>query len=457
MVNYYRDMWPRRTHVLAPLTALTGKRAFIWTSECQQAFHHMKALVSSDALLAFPDHTQPFDVETDASDYQLGSVIKQNGRPVAYYSRKLNSAQRNTTSDQLIDCLSCYPFHVELPSDQVVKAKSRADSPPTHVASQEAIGRFSPGRCPLPTIVAQPSQEELFLEHPVFDDQGRLPFQYKTLYEYQQDAPNILALPTDKPHHFQIETMGSYGLVCYYQGQHNRICLTDTLLPMVVNWFHHATAHNSGIYRLQETLRFHFYHPKLLDEVRAQVSRCDICQHMKRGSRQCRLLAPRDAKSAPWSEVATDCIGPWVIELHDGGEYSLRALTTIDVTTNLLEIEPILTQTATECARAFENGWLSRYPRPVRVIHDQGSEFMGSAFQDLLRRAGIKSVPTTARNPQGNSIIEAVHKSVGQVLRTLIHIHQPKTVHEAKATGDTALATAIDTIPTKNGRELVEI
>ena len=67
--------------------------------------------------------------------------------------------ESTTMSDQLIDCLSCYPFQVELPSDQVVKAKSWADSPPTHVASQEAIVRFSPGRCPLPTIVAQPSQE----------------------------------------------------------------------------------------------------------------------------------------------------------------------------------------------------------------------------------------------------------------------------------------------------------
>ena len=64
---------------------------------------------------------------------------------------------------------------------------------------------------------------------------------------------------------------------------------------------------------------------------------------------------------------------------------------------------------------------------------------MGLAFQGLLRQAGIKLVPTTACNPQGNSIIEAVHKSVGQVLRTLIHIHQPKTVHEAKATGNTLL------------------
>ena len=58
----------------------------------------MKALVSSDALLAFPDHTKLFDVETDASDYQLGFVIQQQGHPITYYMQKLNSAQRNYTT-----------------------------------------------------------------------------------------------------------------------------------------------------------------------------------------------------------------------------------------------------------------------------------------------------------------------------------------------------------------------
>jgi hypothetical protein len=47
--------------------------------------------------LRYPDHNLPFHVYTDASDYQHGSVILQNGHPVAFFSRKLNAAQRNYT------------------------------------------------------------------------------------------------------------------------------------------------------------------------------------------------------------------------------------------------------------------------------------------------------------------------------------------------------------------------
>ena len=99
LVTYYHDMWPRRSHILALLTdLLCTPKTFRWNDECTNAFKQMKALIASDALLAYPDHNKPFHIETDASDFQLGEIIKQDNRPVAYYTRKLNNAQKNYTT-----------------------------------------------------------------------------------------------------------------------------------------------------------------------------------------------------------------------------------------------------------------------------------------------------------------------------------------------------------------------
>jgi RNase H-like domain found in reverse transcriptase/Integrase zinc binding domain len=102
-------MWPRRSHLLAPLTALTGKGTFTWTAECQHAFDEMRRIIAEDVLLVYPDVNQPFDIYTDASDYQMGAAIIQNGRPVAYWSRKLSDAQRNysTMEKELLAVVYC--------------------------------------------------------------------------------------------------------------------------------------------------------------------------------------------------------------------------------------------------------------------------------------------------------------------------------------------------------------
>ena len=98
MVNYYRDSWFRRSDLLAPLTKLTGKTSiWQWTDVHQKAFDDIKKVIAREVLLAYPNFNKPFEIHTDASDYQLGSVVSQDNKPIAFFSRKLNKAQRNYT------------------------------------------------------------------------------------------------------------------------------------------------------------------------------------------------------------------------------------------------------------------------------------------------------------------------------------------------------------------------
>ena len=102
MVNYYRDMWVRRSETLAPLTSLTSKDVkWKWTEVHQKAFDTMKKIVAREVLLSYPNFNDVFEIHTDASATQLGAVISQKGKPIAFYSRKLNPAQtRYTTTER---------------------------------------------------------------------------------------------------------------------------------------------------------------------------------------------------------------------------------------------------------------------------------------------------------------------------------------------------------------------
>ena len=77
------------------------KAKWNWGSEEQKAFEEAKRMVSREAILTYPDFTNPFHIYTDASDYQLGAVIMQEEKPLAFYTCKLNKAQtKYTTGEQ---------------------------------------------------------------------------------------------------------------------------------------------------------------------------------------------------------------------------------------------------------------------------------------------------------------------------------------------------------------------
>ena len=118
MVNYYQDMLIHRLHILVPLTALTSSEVkFVWTDKEQKAFNTIKQILSKETLLAYPDFSKPFKIHTNASKVQLGAVISQNGKPIAFYLRKLSPAQtRYTTTKRkllaIVETLKGVPKHI---------------------------------------------------------------------------------------------------------------------------------------------------------------------------------------------------------------------------------------------------------------------------------------------------------------------------------------------------------
>ena len=62
-VNYYRNMWPHRSHVMATLPDKTSKKNFIWSLEMETALKQTKkTLLAIDALSAYPDHNLLFEI-----------------------------------------------------------------------------------------------------------------------------------------------------------------------------------------------------------------------------------------------------------------------------------------------------------------------------------------------------------------------------------------------------------
>jgi hypothetical protein len=90
---YYRRFVKGFSQLCAPLTDLTKKGAFKWSSEAQLTFDKMKKVMSTCLVLALPDFGQPFTMECDASGEGIGAVLMKKRHPLVYERRKLRGPE----------------------------------------------------------------------------------------------------------------------------------------------------------------------------------------------------------------------------------------------------------------------------------------------------------------------------------------------------------------------------
>nr|XP_027098877.1 uncharacterized protein LOC113718156 [Coffea arabica] len=96
LAGFYRRFVRDFSTIATPLTELIKKNEnFHWGDSQEQAFRALKHTLTHAPVLALPDFSKIFEIDCDASGIGVGAVLNQGGRPIAYFSEKLNGAALN--------------------------------------------------------------------------------------------------------------------------------------------------------------------------------------------------------------------------------------------------------------------------------------------------------------------------------------------------------------------------
>ena len=456
MVNYYRFMWKQRSHLMAPLAELTGKTtAFKWTDHHQRAFEEVKQAITKEVLLSFPEYTRPFKIYTDASDRQLGAVLRQGSKTLAFFSKKLNGAQQRYSSgekEMLSVCEALKEFRTMIkgyPITVYTDHKNWTHDKPKPMGNARVmrwrltIEEFAPTFRYLEgdqNVVADALSRLPFQEQPTTEgedmeaiedlfDMQRLPTEFyapltfKAIGKAQAQDKWVKQLRQQTP-----ERLGKmFEDIGKKEGKDevttildpvtgiSRIVIPQAVRARLMEWYHTMLVH-PGENRLYNTLHQHYTWPSMMKDIKAYLKTCDACQRGKRGQRGMGKLPLKDVETEPWKDIALDLAGPWTATI-DNKKVQFHALTIVDTFTSWVEIVPIITKEAQYIRDRIEQEWLHRYPRPSRFIYDQGSEFDNQWFVQLTKKWYVNRAPITVKNPRANAIVERLHKIMGDMLR----------------------------------------
>lgn len=442
MVTYLAPFIPCLSEHTTPLRQLLHQESlFQWQSEHQNAFDTLKHLIQEASTLSYFDPNLPSVLQVDASQTALGAVLTQQGKPVAFASKSLTDTETryaNIEREMLACVFGAERFHTYIYGKSFI---IESDHKPLEMISRKTL-TAAPARLQRMllrlqrydyTIKYRPGKEmvladslsrmrktrtandkEINLEHKVcfiqFATQRLLELQEET----KKDTELSILLKTIVQG-FPERQRDIHSEIKPYWAFRDQLSIEDGLvlkgeciiIPAALRKRYLQTLHDGhqGITRCQQRAHTSIYWPGINKDIEDMVSHCAACQ-MHQASQQREPMEPTEYPPIPWHTIGTDLFH------HNDKNYLIIS----DYFTKYFIVEELNTTTSQVVANRTSKT-LSLFGLPNTIISDNGPQFIGKPYQDLMNKHGISHITSSPHHPQGHGFIERQIRTVKAVIK----------------------------------------
>lgn len=465
--NIYRDFIPDLSAITAPLSDLQSDKVPFpvpLSTEQRDAFLALQRALTSAPFLRIYDPDAPVlrvRIRTDASDYAVGAVLEQDFgagfQPIAYESKKLNSAQRNYSAydrELLAIVHACKHWRYYLHGNQFQCVTDHSTL--RHLLSQPEVTNSRRVRWLEQLqeydmeIVYQPGKS-----NPA-DALSRLCLLHATPYGYQvvangwpvRCAPRarapgagarlcamataavtldpalkqrfLTAYPLDK----SCQSFFKGSLLYIGEPSHQRLYVPDDadLKRALMRECHEApySAH-PGVERTLRLLARRFYWPGMTRDVRAYVRGCVQCHVNKYGARQVGPLQPLPVPRKRWADVSMD----FITKLPPAADSGYDAImVVVDRLSKMAHFIPCRSNlTAHDAADLYLQHVFRLHGMPRSIVSDRDKLFTSNLWQRLFQRLGTRLNMSSGYHPQTDGQTERMNRTLEEMLRAYCGMH----------------------------------